>query len=521
MESRRFLKAGVSVTGDLSRLQKALPGTLTPTGAVELANLARAKGLRTKTTGGSLADLAAEFLRCTLPKDVEERQSQSWSDDKLTDAQIQYAALDAWISLELYRVLSAVPDPPPTTLVEADIVAGLPVVVLSDDSTLPIARGYIIRRGTRTSSSILPDVVNGATLTPAKVLIQVEKVLVPSAKATEHQGRNLRSFDAASFELVVKLPMLRRTSYAPRIFDADGRVTTVAAQDASDEDLSSLIPPSEEVDLAPLSDEIDELRGMEDGLSEERSELDIGSLSRDPVAQQAADALGAPQAPAQLASRVLKDPFHVMHSIYVPKNHGCRRAFARAFSDAIFIPHAGDKRLLSARYAAQRPPTTFDREVLTRPSSVWSRCRRTIPAPAILVPRLSELFKTYGPLKDAETGKPLFDDRAWSDARKVLELASKGHMSDPVGIDLYLLRGKCGGPDGSLDDGVMLYRNARGTNSLEGGVHQNLRKRFPSYGGGVSARHADMFMRTYSSMHNLVVRVLSNPSLSRPDARLR
>ena len=50
---------------------------------------------------------------------------------------------------------------------------------------------------------------------------------------------------------------------------------------------------------------------------------------------------------------------------------------------------------------------------------------------------MEALFKTYGPLKDATTGQPLFTAATWKSAKSVLKLIEAGFLSDPPGIPLY------------------------------------------------------------------------------------
>ncbi|KAJ7924309.1 hypothetical protein B0H13DRAFT_1864173 [Mycena leptocephala] len=92
----------------------------------------------------------------------------------------------------------------------------------------------------------------------------------------------------------------------------------------------------------------------------------------------------------------------------------------------------------------QNPPRTW--EDLVRKSSdwVWRRCKRIIPPPEQLHGDVAEVFRTFGPLKDATTGLPLFNSAAWAVAKNILELISKGYLSDPPGIAFYYQLDACG-----------------------------------------------------------------------------
>jgi len=74
-----------------------------------------------------------------------------------------------------------------------------------------------------------------------------------------------------------------------------------------------------------------------------------------------------------------------------------------------------------------------------------------------------------------------------------------GYYSDPPGIKLYTIQ--C-----QDKDGLNIYRCARGTNNVEGGVHQNIIKRFGSY--NASPRFAVNLLRDYCLCHNLRVQYI-------------
>lgn len=245
-------------------------------------------------------------------------------------------------------------------------------------------------------------------------------------------------------------------------------------------------------------------------------EDDLTSTSLDEAIQaQLRDAYKAyriPQPPPsihRLYSRVLLDIWHLMDRIYIPKRHGCRASFMRAFSNILFVFHPEDVKLLTARFVLAG--STFEHEFSRNRKYVLARCRRSVPPPEQLLPLLINLFETYGPMKDAKSGRPLFNDDAVKASKGVLDMVKAGFVSDPPGIQLYTVIKQCGGPKGDLRDGVQVYRCCRGTNMTEGGVHQNLRRRFPK--AGISIRHAAARLADYRLIHNLVVSCALSPSL--------
>ena len=165
---------------------------------------------------------------------------------------------------------------------------------------------------------------------------------------------------------------------------------------------------------------------------------------------------------------------------YLSQQHGGRIAFMRAFSDALFVYNTKDKALLSARF--EKMGSTWDFEFKRRRKYCLARCRRTIPFSDVIIPRLVEVMELFGPMQDAQTDKPLFNANVWKATRLVLEMVRDGFLSDPPDVALYAILRTCGGPDGTLRDGVVVYRCSRETNMTEGGVHQNLRRRFAKSG---------------------------------------
>lgn len=99
-------------------------------------------------------------------------------------------------------------------------------------------------------------------------------------------------------------------------------------------------------------------------------------------------------------------------------------------------------------------------------------------------------------MKCARTGRPLFDNEAWKQSKNVLKSIHEGHVSDPPGFSFYYLMGKD-------RDGLPLYRCSRGTNSLEGGVHQNIIRKFGWF--DASPQLADAALPVYRLRHNIDV----------------
>jgi hypothetical protein len=105
-------------------------------------------------------------------------------------------------------------------------------------------------------------------------------------------------------------------------------------------------------------------------------------------------------------------------------------------------------------------------------------------------------MKTYGPLKDATSGEPLFNNKCWDAVKNLLEHLRNGYYSDPPDVPLFY-------EIGTDRDRLKLYRCCRGTNDVEGGVHQNLIRYFASF--NVSPRRAINMILVYCVRHNMRV----------------
>lgn len=198
--------------------------------------------------------------------------------------------------------------------------------------------------------------------------------------------------------------------------------------------------------------------------------------------------------PPTRPTRVIQDIWHLMDRIPVPRRHGALRLFAKMFRDALFVVDEGDK----ARVAIvlEKQGSTWDKAINSKPRWIWKRVRRYVPQPQILRPLVEKIFTLFGPMICAKSKKPLFSDDAHQKAKNVLQDISQGFVSDPVDIPLYYKVKKD-------QNGLMKFRCIRGTNLLEGGLHQKLIAKFSSYQASVP--FASSLMREYVLRHNLNV----------------
>ncbi|HOX83751.1 MAG TPA: 3'-5' exonuclease [Chryseolinea sp.] len=96
-QNPNILKAGVAIRDDIKFLQKLK--SFEPAGFIELATLSKASGLQVE----SVKKLAGLLLGFRISKSA---QTSNWEAATLTEKQLEYAATDAWVCLEIYKKLS-------------------------------------------------------------------------------------------------------------------------------------------------------------------------------------------------------------------------------------------------------------------------------------------------------------------------------------------------------------------------------------------------------------------------------
>ncbi|KAJ7869338.1 hypothetical protein B0H14DRAFT_3580668 [Mycena olivaceomarginata] len=137
----------------------------------------------------------------------------------------------------------------------------------------------------------------------------------------------------------------------------------------------------------------------------------------------------------------------VLHAYaWLIRSRVLKDAFCQALRAAMLVPHPTDKALIEAYLKTHN--VTWENMRRFHPKWLWRHCRRTIPPAEHHYAAVHKVFMTYGPLKDAKTGLPLFNTAAWKIAKIFLELIRNGYVSDPPGVQLYYCLGfdkKAGG----------------------------------------------------------------------------
>jgi hypothetical protein len=208
-----ILKVGRVVRGDVKHIKNTF--NVDVNGEVDIGPLAYSKGY-VSSKNASLTAIAEAVLKKSLAKDI---RTSCWSVD-LTPDQQNYAALDAWISLQLYTALEKAY----TTVTPGNCTNSTPVVLcrhtLDQDHEI-IARGHI--RGA-------PMPTDSWVKTKGARLVEITHVIRPDYKNKykRKDGKNLLSqFGPAPFTLLVDSSCLFLADSMPGLDDALATDVTV------------------------------------------------------------------------------------------------------------------------------------------------------------------------------------------------------------------------------------------------------------------------------------------------------
>ncbi|KAF7727172.1 hypothetical protein EC973_007947 [Apophysomyces ossiformis] len=172
--------------------------------------------------------------------------------------------------------------------------------------------------------------------------------------------------------------------------------------------------------------------------------------------------------------------------------------FQRMLTDCILLMDKED--VNKVKSVLQSKGLSFQRVLRQQKAWVQARNRRFISPASQLIHSVYKVLMTFGPLKCSATGQALFNGQAWKEAANFLELVAKGYLSEPSETP-YITQ------NAGIQMGLPVYRCIRGTNSVEGGVHQILIRRFGTY--NATPRFACNLMTEYKTRHNLDICVLA------------
>ena len=160
--------------------------------------------------------------------------------------------------------------------------------------------------------------------------------------------------------------------------------------------------------------------------------------------------------------------------IPTPADNGLRPAFLRALRDHMlhWDPVAREQ---VDKVCCKSFHITFDQMLQRNPRWIKERTPRYAPSPSVLVRAIQFVINTFANAVDAR-GNPLFSKLTGQKANSVLELAREGYLSDIQDVALYEKAG--------VDKyGLQKWKCTRGTNSVEGGPHGDIYRKFGALHG--------------------------------------
>lgn len=490
--SPRIIKIGRNVGGDFAKLHRDFQQfneSSAKKSIIELGKLARIKGV-VSTATASLAAITAAVFKQSLCKD--QRYSE-WSCQTLTSAQLEYAALDAHIALQIFSSLREENSilQPVTTSMPSDTL----VTFLDITKKRAVAVGELVERPGSFTIYHPDHPANSRTytLTDSRSLVKITNVLCPEYMVPYHQ-RTLESFGDPPFDLLCgTMFLLTRSSgsITSNIGQPELNLLWSATRHLPSPESITVPAPPEASDNASHAHDIDDPE-----TTSSSDEEDISQFSYNPGYTQ-------PSTSETITRRILADVWHVMNQLLktIPRSHTARAPFSIAFSDTMLIPDQDDVARIQG-YIAKLPAArngkllTWDHIRQNNSEWLWARVRRYIPEPGLLYRLLKKLFDTWGPIRCSQTKAPLFSTQSHIQVVAILEKAKKGHISDPPGIPLYVLRRHD-------SNGLPIYRCIRGTNSVEGSVHMVIRRVFGTLNGSVEL--SDSLLADWRHRHNIEI----------------
>ena len=500
LQSHACRKVGINILSNLRRLwNDSAQSSRSPPflGDIDLQQLAKARTNIQQSIFG-IEGLCSLVLRKRILRDPAICVSKVWSQTDLPTSFFNHAVLETYALLSLYSTLSTLQCPREVSMTTP---GGTHVKLFSPDGRV-VATGII--------ALDRPATFNNVKVTKTRVLMTVNRVLVPGylispTLLSNQQPTPLSAFGPVPFNLLCLANHLQTCSSLSNNSEVPNGPNQELATGSSIQ-----LPPLEDP-LVGMTDEDIRLDGpspIDLWIDDSDSELTNLSESEQQISDSPID-LAAHNAMCQLLldirdynpesaqvvrTRVLGDIWHVFHQFPISLHHGLRRPFARALSRAFFIPNQEDKHAVDEVLRQQN--TTYEAKLRSNPAYIRKRVQYRVPPPEKLYSRIAAVIKTFGPRCDATTKQPLFNEKAWNVAKNVLEHVRNGDYSDPPDMSVYFHIGKD-------KNGLNLYRCFRGTNDVEGGIHQNLIRRFTSF--NVSPRRAVNMMLDYVCAHNMQV----------------
>lgn len=287
--SEEIVKVGKNIAGDFTRLNGHFSIKVPEvTGKLDIGTICYQKGIIIRS-GLRLDQICGLVLSRYLPK-IPIIRCGNWGAPVLTNEQIKYAAIDAWISLEILNAVVSLPTVN-QAVINGKVNTGTFVAVFSKSTSsrqMPSAYGYI------EDFSKSPDVDSDQAIKAKKSVVKFIDVRIPGmlmdCYTTIDETKTLESFGEVPFVALINNKCLKTASESFYVRD-----------------------------------------------KEEACAREAEAIQHINENNEVANRTNVP-------SRILKDAFHVMQMIKISLKHGMAKDFMRRFRDALFVVDPDEKK---------------------------------------------------------------------------------------------------------------------------------------------------------------------------------
>jgi hypothetical protein len=495
LQSQHVKFVGCAIAGDLRKIMRDFDTEICVDNGIDLRGFATKRGVH--CANQSLSALCETVLRFSISK---AERFGDWSSKPLSNQLQLYAAMDAYVSLQIFTKLSMLVDltVPPDV---ASLVKGLRVDICPWYGNLS-ALGRCVATGVISdclvSSWDVPTNLHftgtSNTQTGKKrhfFMIEIEQVLAPAVnlmniKLACNKKRSATFGDLGScFPVLCPIPLdMIRSHVEDRqllsekiVIPKAMPITTTGVYNISsisekkncaDDGIVSMMEILSDEDINDDAD--DELKEVEDDRSSKSD--DEGNEDAEEIELMEPHHIGEIESliancekyrislPLQTSfestedfkldpppvtviqdrfSSVLGSCFHACHRFIVPTHHSYKKPFYAALSEAFFSWDDEDMKVLMERLKSILHLS--DKEILNlryyKRSFFTKRVRRYVLPPSRLYWRVRAVIEAYATRRDADSNKPLFNKLCWQKANGILQEILLGYYSDPPGLDMY------------------------------------------------------------------------------------
>lgn len=444
LEDVNLMKVGNNIRGDFTRLKREY--VLQDQGVVDLQSFG--KTCRVIQPPASLTRMCEEVLGKALQKDGTVRCSR-WSQDQLSSEQIQYAALDAYASAQVYARIWTMCDP--IAKPSRPVVPGEIVVLYTASHALAVAHAKVVKlQGSdRADVRILKVLVGGVLL------------LHPKAGKMETLHEAVRGVEAHNEPPLVlwDIEHLRPKPTVMTPAPPLGTVHESAAEELEHHDDDVLANEAYDRDSQRVHDSSDLCFShfiTADAIDAQPHVVEIDDDLR--------QLLGAPPL------RTKSDVFHVLNGIgrTLKKSHGAFNQFMLRLRDCLLRPIADDLEYEEQLLRLQgKSPEQIEKLKQYGWQYLLDRVRRSsICDRSKLLADFDSVCKTFENIRDAHTQKTLFTQDTQRKVKQIRRCIAAGTLTDPDMAMYHQI-----GEDAFHRP---VYRCFRGTSALEG-FHRTIR----------------------------------------------